>query len=372
MSLSIGMSGTKVSELQARLNLLPSILARLTVDGKFGPKTHARVMEFQRSSKLVPDGVVGTKTLAALLDLIAKLGLGAPPPTPLAPSSTASVRSITEFVLGMKPVDGLIQQTFPPVGLVDVATFKPGVESNAPLFTFTSLKVARLGIFAAGKNGVERAVILVVPNGAPPNRVMIGIGHGFGGNAMKEYQALGWDDPLSPALIEFVLLKHVIKRWAPQTLAGKRPMALMHIVRAAGVELGPFAKDGAFTRDVLTQLRALTANAFSFDSVEAFAYSSGIGDFNPFLQSVSSTLNVAAVYNIDPHPAIQAGTPSGGVRKQYLSGTTGATHMAGFESLLMPRWTNEPFYAMGQLDRFQYLHNHCLPQYALHLGIQTS
>jgi hypothetical protein len=371
MSLSIGMSGAKVSELQTRLNLLPSSLARLTVDGKFGPKTHARVMEFQRTSKLAQDGVVGPQTLGALLDLITKLGLGVSP-TPPIPSSDTSVRSITELVLGIKPVDGLIQQTFPPVGLVDVPTFKAGAESNAPLFTFTSLKVARLGIFAVRKNGVERAVILVVPNGATPNRVMIGIGHGFGGNAMKEYQALGWNDPLSPALIEFVLLKHVIKRWAPQILAAKRPMALMHIVRAAGVELGPFAKDGAFTRDVLTQLQALTANAFSFDAVEAFAYSSGIGDFNPFLQSVSSTLNVAAVYNIDPHPAIQAGMPAGGVRKQYLSGTTGATHMAGFESMLMPRWTNEPFYTMGQLDRFHYLHNHCMPQYALHLGIQTS
>jgi hypothetical protein len=232
MSLSIGMSGAKVSELQTRLNLLPSSLARLTVDGKFGPKTHARVMEFQRTNKLVNDGVVGPQTLAALLDLITKLGLGVAPGPPI-PSSDASVRSITEYVLGVKPVDGLIQQTFPPVGLVDVATFKAGVESNAPLFTFTSLKVARLGIFAARKNGVERAVILVVPNGAPPNRVMIGIGHGFGGNAMKEYQALGWDDPLSPALIEFVLLKHVIKRWAPQTLAGKRPMSSDHSRRTA-------------------------------------------------------------------------------------------------------------------------------------------
>jgi hypothetical protein len=373
MSLSIGMSGPKVSELQARLNLLPSSLARLVVDGKFGPKTRARVMEFQRTNKLVNDGVAGPKTLAALLDLITQLGLAVASSTmPPVPSSDASVRSITEDVLGVKPVNGLIQQTFPPVGLIDVATFKTGVDSNAPLFSFTSLKVGRLGIFAAKKNGVERAVILVVPNGATPNRVMIGISHGFGGNALSEYQALGWKDPLSRPLIEFVLLKHVIKRWAPQTLASKRPMAYMHIVRAAGVELGPFANDGAFTRDVLTELRAQTANAFSFDTVEAFTYSSGIGDFNPFLKSISSTLNVGAVYNIDPHPAISAAMPAGGVRKQYLSGMTGATHLAGFESMLMPRWANEPFYAAGQLSRFEYLHNFCLPQYVLHLGIQTS
>ena len=104
-------------------------------------------------------------------------------------------------------------------------------------------------------------MILVVPNNATPNRVKIGISHGFGGNALKEYQALGWDDPLSPAVIQFVLLKHVIKRWAPQTLTSKRPMAYLHIVRAAGVELGPFAQDGAFTRDVLVQLEAPPASA---------------------------------------------------------------------------------------------------------------
>jgi len=374
VSLSIGMSGSKVSELQTGLNLLPTIHPRLVVDGKFGPKTQARVMEFQRANKLVVDGVAGPKTLGALLELLTQLGLAvATSATPApAPSSSASVRSITEYVLGMKPTDGLIQQTIPPVGLIDVASFKTGSPTNAPEFTFTPLKVARLGIFAAGKNGVERAVILVVPNGVKPNRVMIGISHGFGGNALNEYQALGWDDPLSPALIQFVLLKHVIKRWAPQTLASKRPMAYLHIVRAAGVELGPFAQDGAFTRDVLAQLQVQTGNAFSFDAVEAFTYSSGIGDFNPFLKSVSSTLNVAAVYNIDPHPVTPAAMPAGGVRKQYLSGMTGATKMAGFESMLMPRWANEPFYAGGQLNRFEYLHNFCLPQYALNLGIQTS
>ena len=48
---------------------------------------------------------------------------------------------------------GLVQQIIPAIGLMDVATFKPGVASNAPQFTFAPLKTGRLGIFAAGKNG---------------------------------------------------------------------------------------------------------------------------------------------------------------------------------------------------------------------------
>ena len=63
--------------------------------------------------------------------------------------------------------------------------------------------------------------------------------------------------------------------------------------------------------------------------------------------------------------------PPGGVRKQYLSGMTGATFKAGFESMLLGRWKNEPRYPL-KTDDFKYLHNHCLPDYTLHLGIQTS
>lgn len=375
MSLSMGSSGQKVRELQTALNLLPSIHSKLVVDGVFGPKTRSRVLEFQNQKKLTPDGVVGPLTWAALNAALEILGAVVPAATPSAPpagtGSGALVKSITEYALGMQPVNGLIQQIFPAIPLVDVASFRTGLPTNKPLFTFALPTVARLGIFSAAKNGVERAVILVLPPGGVPNRVMIGISHGFGGNNLAVYKALGYEDPLSKDLIRFVLLNHVINRWGAQVLAGKKPMALMHIVRAAGKELGPFANDGAFTRDVLTQLRAQTGDAFSFDTVEAFTFSSGIGDFNTFLSSISSTLNVGAVYNIDPNPAIAAKLPAGGVRKQYLSGMTGATHKAGFESMLLGRWKNEPRYPI-KTDNFQYLHNHCLPDYALHLGIQTS
>jgi peptidoglycan hydrolase-like protein with peptidoglycan-binding domain len=44
------------------------IQAKLGVEqvGNFGPKTEAAVRAFQRSKGLVPDGIVGPKTWAAL------------------------------------------------------------------------------------------------------------------------------------------------------------------------------------------------------------------------------------------------------------------------------------------------------------------
>ncbi|MCA9190557.1 MAG: peptidoglycan-binding protein [Planctomycetales bacterium] len=65
--LSIGSNGPDVSKLQSRLNTcLPFSMPPLNVDGIFGPKTLARVKEFQKANALVADGIVGPKTWAAL------------------------------------------------------------------------------------------------------------------------------------------------------------------------------------------------------------------------------------------------------------------------------------------------------------------
>ena len=77
-------------------------------------------------------------------------------------------------------------------------------------------------------------------------------------------------------------------------------MAFLYIVRARGDESGPFAEDGAFVLEVLTQLASLTGDSFSFDQVEAFTFSSGVSHFNVFINSISSLLNIQAVYGIDP------------------------------------------------------------------------
>jgi peptidoglycan hydrolase-like protein with peptidoglycan-binding domain len=53
--------------LQGLLNSKPTALPRLDTDGSFGPRTGARVREFQASQRLSVDGVVGANTWNALL-----------------------------------------------------------------------------------------------------------------------------------------------------------------------------------------------------------------------------------------------------------------------------------------------------------------
>ena len=61
-----GDRGAIVSQLQTSLNSLPSRLSRLTADGIFGPRTLARVIEFQKDNGLKPDGIVGDATSAKI------------------------------------------------------------------------------------------------------------------------------------------------------------------------------------------------------------------------------------------------------------------------------------------------------------------
>jgi hypothetical protein len=374
MALMLGSAGQKVRHLQDALNKLPpSSLPPLNVDGRFGPKTFARVKEFQSNNHLVVDGIVGPATLGMILKLLESLSVT--PPAPPAPASDVTVYSITQTILGMPPTNGLIQQIFPAVQLIDVPTFQPGNASNAFLFTGVAMATARLGIFAAQKaSSAQRAVILVLPGSGVPDRVVIGITHGFGQNA-DYYGQLGWEDPLSPLLIDDVLLRFVIKRWGPQVLAVSPPAAFVLIVRAVpsgGSELGPFAADGGFVREVLTQMSAITQGAFAVKHVEAFTYSSGIHDFNKFVPSLIGHLTVEAVHNIDPTHGIPTGPPPGAKLRQFLSGhTTGGAPRPGFEFMRYQRWKNEPFFAIAPKNDFAYMHNFVLPQYTLHLGMSV-
>lgn len=61
--LTIGDRGPEVASLQKRLNQLGFLL---TVDGIFGPGTRAAVAAFQSEHGLLPDGVVGPVTAAAI------------------------------------------------------------------------------------------------------------------------------------------------------------------------------------------------------------------------------------------------------------------------------------------------------------------
>jgi hypothetical protein len=58
-TIRLGATGDLVKQVQEKLGV--------TVDGNFGPKTEAAVRAFQRDHGLVPDGIVGSTTWAALV-----------------------------------------------------------------------------------------------------------------------------------------------------------------------------------------------------------------------------------------------------------------------------------------------------------------
>src|SRR3954453_10176209 len=63
-----GSKGADVRAVQDVLNFHVRRLTPLAVDGDFGPLTHARVVEFQKSNQLKPDGLVGPNTMAKLFE----------------------------------------------------------------------------------------------------------------------------------------------------------------------------------------------------------------------------------------------------------------------------------------------------------------
>ncbi|CAN5150338.1 hypothetical protein BH20ACI1_BH20ACI1_24930 [soil metagenome] len=85
--LQIGDQGDDVRAVQDVLNFHIRRLTPLVVDGRFGPATQARVIEFQKSNGLQTDGVVGNQTngklfevetLAIALGIMPKLQLNQP------------------------------------------------------------------------------------------------------------------------------------------------------------------------------------------------------------------------------------------------------------------------------------------------------
>ena len=71
----IGSQGSQVRVVQDAMNRFQSYdfsggqsLPPLNVDGLFGPKTHARVKEFQAKNKLASDGIVGPLTRGVMMD----------------------------------------------------------------------------------------------------------------------------------------------------------------------------------------------------------------------------------------------------------------------------------------------------------------
>ena len=101
--LRFGSRGEAVNTLQLALNQGASTLPKLTTDGIFGPKTHGRVLEFQRQNKLQVDGVVGDQThgsLESLYKLIETLILPTPPGEQAARDSIVRVARLAAVMMG--------------------------------------------------------------------------------------------------------------------------------------------------------------------------------------------------------------------------------------------------------------------------------
>ena len=169
-----GSIGEPVKLLQTQLNLLPTKLAALKVDGIFGVRTNGRVLEFQGDNKLAKDGVVGPLTADLIVNLLKDLNkiLPVPPPMP-SPRKPPTVRAVTGEVLTFGgPFDignNMVTQIIPSIGIIKTASYKPGAGGKPLEFTFSAPTTARLGVFACQKDGVERAAILLLPATTNPD-----------------------------------------------------------------------------------------------------------------------------------------------------------------------------------------------------------
>lgn len=85
-TLRFGSVGDDVRTLQNGLNVLVASWPALETDGIYGPKTTARVREFQSGNGLVPDGVVGPLSWTKFFELLDQALQGGVPTLPEIPA----------------------------------------------------------------------------------------------------------------------------------------------------------------------------------------------------------------------------------------------------------------------------------------------
>jgi len=254
---------------------------------------------------------------------------------------------------------------------IDIARFRP-LGGDDLYFLFRETKAIKYAVFAAKLGNVERAYLLMIPATGIPSNLLIVITHGFAQNNAW-YTSLGYSNPLSPQLIEFVRDEFLLARWGAQVMAASSTdYAVLLPVRAQGGgqgELGPFITRPDIGSELVDNLIVLTNRAFAPKRVELVTFSSGIYDANVFIAAGGKSLKIQTAYNQDPAGGVSLSSlvPE---RKQYLSGMTTRGSHFGFEYLPLPRWKNEPHrYEQFPNDAFNYLHTWCIPRYTLYLGI---
>lgn len=125
-----GRQGGCVEQLQLDLNDAEN--AGLTLDGHFGPSTEQAVIQFQKTTGVTPDGVVGAATKAALEHAIGAnppvstpaagtpVTSGPPPTSPASPATGSGGTPATSSPAASNPLaTGLAVVTAPPAGEPD-------------------------------------------------------------------------------------------------------------------------------------------------------------------------------------------------------------------------------------------------------------
>jgi hypothetical protein len=285
---------------------------------------------------------------------------------------TLTIRPITSDIAGPGALFRGDQTKLDTV--IDVSTFRAGDRSNAPKFLPSAPKPTRTAVFAARYGRTERAYLLICPANSRPSNLLIVITHVF--NQSREnheyYSSLGYSNPLSSPLIRDIYTRFGMQRWGGQLMAATDNYALLLPVRALSHgegELGAFVTQPRVGARIVGEIWEQSGRAFGIERVDVATFSSGIYDCNAFVATGGRGLPFSRGYNQDPAGA-SALSSTIGTRKQYLSGKTGAAK-GGFEFMPVSRWINEPNYAAAHRQEFNYLHNHCLPNYTLYLALKT-
>lgn len=134
-TLKLDAHGADVKKLQKKLTQLGFPVG--TIDGDFGPATEAALLAFQHSQDLLPDGVAGPRTLAAL-GLMDDTSLPSviPGVTPQVVSRIFPATPLGNIKANLPPVlDGLVafELVDTPMVLVALATIRAETESFEPV-----------------------------------------------------------------------------------------------------------------------------------------------------------------------------------------------------------------------------------------------
>jgi len=145
---------------QQKLNSFPgSALPKLAEDGIFGPKTRARTIEFQKQRGLVPDGIVGSRTRAAL-------GMStAVPVGPTAPGPAGGTQAVSAVVSAFTAALDTWKGTAVFAGIVVnavTATGAPGCLVGPPLGPLMTARFSTL-------SGDDRAIATAAAQGISTN-----------------------------------------------------------------------------------------------------------------------------------------------------------------------------------------------------------